>query len=316
MKTEAEFAEFYTDVLEKKIPEQESRRLSAKFNYQICAALIICIVVVVFVWSFAKGGLAYMPPAIICCLPFAYLIFRASTYFLVLNYKQKFREDIVSEIIHFYGGNLKYDPDGGIPFKAVDISCIFDQRPGDYTSNDYVEGKIGDVGIQFSEIHVHHSLYGINTKFNGLFVIAQFNKHFNGEYLVHPERYEKLVGKRLGKAIENMGSSLPPVISMENPEFEKAFTVYGLDEIEARYLITPGLMVRMLNFRNKVNEEVYFSFMRSHFFIAIGTDKEAFEPPLFQSVDFKTLENWNRSLFFALSLVDDLNLNTRIWSKH
>jgi len=106
------------------------------------------------------------------------------------------------------------------------------------------------------------------------------------------------------------------LIKLENPEFEKYFVVYGSDQIESRYILSPSFMERLVTYRKKVGSQVYFSFVNSYIFIAIPTKRNLFEPNLLKNLtDFNHIKTYFEDLSLLIGAVEDLNLNTRIWSK-
>jgi hypothetical protein len=51
-------------------------------------------------------------------------------------------------------------------------------------------------------------------------------------------------------------------------------------------------------------------------FVAVSYTKNLFEPRLFRTIlDFELVQEYFEDLQLAIGIVDDLNLNTRIWSK-
>ena len=72
--------------------------------------------------------------------------------------------------------------------------------------------------------------------------MADFNKNFNGHTVVLPDTAEKILGK-FGQSLQSM-SSRGELVKLEDPEFEKEFCVYGDDQVEARYILSPALMKR------------------------------------------------------------------------
>jgi hypothetical protein len=313
VKTEEEFNAFYQEVLVQKVASLEEMRLQTRFRYILLATSFTLILLFIFSYTWIHWGPQFLPAAILCCIGTAFCTYQLLAFLITQKYKTSFKESIVSEIIRFYDPRLIYDAEKGIQEKAVEISCLLDTSFGDLSSNDYVEGKVDDVFVQFSEVEVSQSVASGNGNFKGLFMIIQFNKNFDGDYLVLPDPNKHSIGTKIQNALGLNFMSEP--IKMENPEFEAQFTVYGTDDIEARYLVTPAMMTRMVDFRSKVNGAVYFSFIRSHLFVAISSEKSPFEPSLFSPVDSETIFSWNRSLHFALSVAHDFNLNTRIWSK-
>ncbi len=76
-----------------------------------------------------------------------------------------------------------------------------------------------------------------------------------------------------------------PQIYLEDPLFNKNFKIFADDQVEARYLLTPTFMERLLNFQKKYNctTSVLFSkntpYPESNIFLAITSYKDFFEIP-------------------------------------
>jgi len=151
--------------------------------------------------------------------------------------------------------------------------------------------------------------------FRGLFIIADFNKNFKTRTVVLPDTAEKMFGK-FGQSLQSISSGRGALIRLEDPVFEKEFVVYGDDQVEARYILTPALMQRIVNFKRKWNTTVYLSFRDSKVYIAIRMFKNLFELRLLKpATDYSYIENNLRFLTLLTEIVEDLNLNTRIWTK-
>jgi hypothetical protein len=104
-------------------------------------------------------------------------------------------------------------------------------------------------------------------------------------------------------------------VKLENPEFEKYFVVYGDDQIESRYVLSTSLVQRLLDFRRRTCRDVYFSFVASEVFVAVPYRRNLFEPRVFGKITgFKGIREYFADLQLALGIVEDLDLNTRIWA--
>ncbi|MFH0911765.1 MAG: DUF3137 domain-containing protein, partial [Planctomycetota bacterium] len=134
--------------------------------------------------------------------------------------------------------------------------------------------------------------------------------------IVRPDVAERLLG-RIGQWFQKHDFTAPgELVKLEDPEFEKLFAVYGTDQIEARYLLSTSLMRRLVDFRNKTGKTIYVSFVKSCVHIAIVTGENMFEPRIFRTVvDLELVRDYFHDLTLATGIVEDLNLNTRIWSK-
>jgi hypothetical protein len=148
-----------------------------------------------------------------------------------------------------------------------------------------------------------------------LFFIADFNKNFSCRVVVLPSDFERLLGF-IGRELQSMNVFRDPLIKLDNPEFEKYFVVYGSNQIEARYILTPDLMDRIVDFKKKCDRDIHLSFVDSKVFVAISYIGPLFEPKILNSLlDFGVIQRYFDDLQLALGMVDDLNLNMRIWTR-
>ena len=234
--------------------------------------------------------------------------------------KAKYKEEVIREMVLFLSNDLSYSQHGYISESDYNKSKIFLKTADRYAGDDLVEGKIGETSVRFSELKTEY--YTTNSKgqrqyhtlFKGVFFIADFNKHFVGETMVLADTAESMFGK-LGTMLQKMNVSRPKLVKLEDPVFEKEFAVYGTDQVEARYILTPAMMSRIIDFRQKTGK-VSMSFIDSNVYIAIKVSKNLFEPPFYKSMlDFELVKEYFNYLVLCLDIVEDLDLNTRIWTK-
>ncbi len=315
MQTDEALRGFCVKLLSQKQDELESIRKKSGHQYY----RIVYTVIIVFVISAIVLGVIGESILILVLLFVLGPIFFGLLAFYLKSireeYKVSYKRGIIPEMIRFYNENLSYYPEKGILFQAVEVSNLFTSGYN-FESSDYVEGQIGETFIQFSPIKFGLSQSLDPSAFEGMFMIVTFNKNFNGRYLIVPGIYNKIIGGILSKTIHGLTGDSPEQIQMENEDFNRLFSVYGTDQIEARYILTPSMIQRMVDFRNSVNENVYFSFTRSRLFIAFEMRKKTlYEPDFSSNIDVEDLVNWGRGIQLALGVVDEFKLNTRIWSK-
>lgn len=240
--------------------------------------------------------------------------------FMTKGYVCDFKILIIEKLIKFIEPSLFYNPKGFIDKPTFMQSKIFTLQPNIYKGDDLVTGKVGDTAICFSELNAIHQTSSGKTQstivvFRGLFFIADFNKHFNGQTVVLPDTAEKLFG-RFGKIFQKASFFRGQLIKLEDLEFERNFVVYGDDQIEARYILSPALMARIVDFKRKTGNKIYLSFVGSKVFVAVWINRNLFEPKLFKTLlDFDPIKQYYEDLTLAIGIVEDLNLNTRIWTK-
>jgi hypothetical protein len=149
--------------------------------------------------------------------------------------------------------------------------------------------------------------------FKGLFFTADFNKKFYGKTVVLPDTAERLFGG-LGSMFQKINAPRGELIRLEDPEFERLFVVYGDDQIESRYILSTSLMRRIVDFRGRTGKAVMLSFVGSEVFVAIPYKRALFEPSVFSRITgFDVVRECFEDLELALGIVEDLDLNTRIW---
>jgi DNA-binding transcriptional LysR family regulator len=241
------------------------------------------------------------------------------------GYDRAFKEQLIQPLVRFLAPSMTYLPQNGISEARFCAGELFRQRIDRYRSEDLVKGTVGETRVEFADVRAEHKVETRDSRgqrhtrwqtvFHGLFFIADFHKHFQGRTLVLPDTAQKLFGK-LGQALQRFDIGRGELIQLEDPDFEEEFVVYGTDQVEARYILSPALMQRMLALRRQTGAELFFSFTNGEMHLAIADGKDRFRPSLFRSVlDRDTLRTFADELLFALDLVETLNLNTRIWTK-
>ncbi len=76
------------------------------------------------------------------------------------------------------------------------------------------------------------------------------------------------------------------------------------------------MMERLLDFKKKTAHDIHISFVDNHLHLAIDYGKDLFEPTVFTSLlDEKLTKEYINNLYLAVSIVEELKLNERLWSK-
>ena len=248
--------------------------------------------------------------------PIVIVVISVIIFITCINNKSKifsffYKEEVVDEIIHAFCPNAAYSPNGGVGEDLFRNSGLF-TSPDRYHAEDLIEGCLDKTSFICSEVHAEERrarytkngvrYYWVDI-FKGFLFIADFHKEFQGETTVLRDSFFKI----------KMGASR---VKMENPDFEKVFDVFSTNQIEARYLITPSMMERMLKLDSNFKKGVTISFRNSTILVAIPDSKNRFEADVWSSLsDMSILKSDFAVLQSLLEIVDELNLNTRIWSK-
>ena len=318
MKSVEELRQFYKRQLVTDLQVLEERRKGV-VNKLIYAGIGLgCIALIPILLLFATFGpnpFLILVPLVLCVL------LGVGLYKLLTSgYVVDFKHMVIERVVKFIHEGLVYQPRSYISKPIYLASQIFRTKPDRYRGDDLVKGRLGNTEVEFCEIHSEYKTHDKNgthwhTIFKGLFFIGDFNKHFTCQMVVLPDKAERLFG-HIGKMLQSWNLARDELIKLEDTEFERLFVVYGSDQIQARYILSPSLMQRIVEFRQKTGRDIYLSFQLSKVFVAIPYKKDLFEPKIFRSVlDFGPIREYYEDLLLALGIVEDLDLNTRIWSK-
>jgi hypothetical protein len=211
---------------------------------------------------------------------------------------------------------MSYKTDDGIGQAEFNEARLW-RAPDRYSVRDLIEGHIGDTNIRFSLVHAEeeyqttskdsqgrettHTHY--RTIFCGLFLSAAFCKEFSARTTLRP--YAAGILNRLRRTH----------VALEDPRFTSMFTAHSEDQVEARYLLTPSMMERLMALRERLGE-FHMTFSGGRMYLAVERPFGLFDPdvsvPLTEVSQLKKMYGNIRSM---TEVVRDLDLNTRLWSK-
>lgn len=250
------------------------------------------------------------------------LLLAALILLIVFGNKKKsfaagFKETIVRKIIHFIDPSLSYSPRLSISKTDYLNSGLFVEQPDRYSGDDYIEGTHEKTFFCFSELHSERKVSSgksthWETIFRGLFFIADFNKNFSGRTYVWSERNPQI--NFLTKIFSSFAWNLEKV-KLESVEFEKRFIVYSSDQVEARYILTPSFMERIVRLQQMMGEGTSLSFVNTNIHVAVPIRDELFEPAIFSANDHNRLGDFYNTINIVFDIIDELKLNQRLWNK-
>ena len=129
----------------------------------------------------------------------AAIIIGAGYHFITRGYREEIPNlnSPAPRVIGFFGRDFGYNPDDRIAEGRFTEARIFDHHIDRYNGEDYISGTAGKTRFECSEVHAEYKTTSTDSKgnshtewhtiFKGLFLIADFNKNFNGLTLVLPD---------------------------------------------------------------------------------------------------------------------------------
>jgi hypothetical protein len=229
------------------------------------------------------------------------------------EYRAAFKEQILTAVCAAHFPGIRYEPGEGVPWRVLDESGLFPYVSDVYRSDDRFTGRSGATDVCFAEAHaqrVYEKGWGKNretvheTIFRGIIFSADFPKHFASTTRLLPKGSPGGAASRGEQPAE-----------LEDPRFEATFSTWTTDQVDVRYVLSPGLMERLtaLNLRFR-GLRARFAAGRMVLFLPDARDR--FEPSLLRPADSRPqLDEFVADVRSCLDVVDALNLNTRIWSK-
>lgn len=239
------------------------------------------------------------------------------------EYRADFKNKVIRAILKNIDteGEMRYSGYGRIKRNEF-VNCgIVNKNPDRYQGDDLVSGKIDQTEFSFSEIHAQYYVKDskgrrrLQTLFKGLVFKADFNKDFQGRTVMVPDIAERFLGN-MGQQLQKLNFGRGELVQLESVEFEKLFAVYSTDQVEARYILTPKFMERVVKFCEKNELKISMAFHNSNVYVGIPMSKDFFEPTIFRTLlDYERTKEYHDDMTLAISLVEELDLNNRIWSK-
>ena len=211
----------------------------------------------------------------------------------------------MEKFVSFFEG-FSYEQGKGLTISEMEESHIF--PPADeYDADDCFSGVWQGVPLKISEQilkTVQHEKNKTEKKivFQGIGVSFEMDKKFKGQTVVLKDSgfFNRFKGF---KGFER--------VTLEDPVFENLFEVYGTNQVEARFLLTPIFMERIVKLKDLYKgKSIQLYFSDNKVLLAIDTKQDMFEPCSF----FKTNLNKQKvDLVFEefitiFSIIDLLNI--------
>lgn len=149
-----------------------------------------------------------------------------------------------------------------------------------------------------------------------VFFVADFHKDFNSRtYLLPRKREDQAIRSFTEESAAKTG--LEPMV-LEDPEITKRFEGWTTDQAEARYLITPQLMLAISDAAERMESDriaVSFNGTRMYFAVVMDTDRFSLGFQKNEDDGYQMAKEIYEDLVAFISLIEHFNLNTRIWTK-
>jgi len=281
------FNEIYQKIHTEKssIVEEERKKDLNKFIVIICIAIIISLTLNVM--QFNHGAVLVL------------LILGVISIFFLIGGKHNsmYKQLIINSLIKEISDKLSYNPNGRM--NSVDYRSAEFEKIDIFTSEDYITGIMDDeTKIEIAEVKTKNESRDEDgnktqtTVFHGLFGSIKIKEYITLQMKIHSNR--EILGKILNSRTR---------LEMDSSEFEKYFDVYTKDKMIGMQLLTSDVMLKLIEFRQKINKEYEITIKNSHIYIRIKCGEVFEASKLKETMDYNTLKNYYDmlNLFFEIS---------------
>lgn len=235
---------------------------------------------------------------------------------------REYKASLALELIPLLRPGLTFHAHGSMGRDEFNALRLFSRSADRVVAQDELRGERNGVAFAVEELRATYTTSSgsgrsrrrtTHTLFRGSVVRLEFNKHFHGHTIVVPRQFG--AGWLDGLVAGLFGGTLD-AITMEDPEFERAFATRATDEQEARYLLTPRFMELVLAARARHGDALRLAFRDGTLHVLLPGTRDRFEVPLFGGLSpSDAVGDLEAVLALAEDLVATLDLETRIWSR-
>jgi Protein of unknown function (DUF3137) len=234
------------------------------------------------------------------------------------SFRNTFKPKIVSLLLDFidndvtYNVPLKYIENGSISPQTFKASRLFNSEALDFVGEDYIEGEMGELSFEMSELSVKEFSpvrNRLDDVFRGVFLHARFRRPVqqeSGEILLLPRHRKQYLSKSIKSFTIKGARQFEPQLQRFNDEF----VVYTTTNANTKGFLSEDMQKAILKYRAKEGKEVYMSFIANDIYIAVAQEKDLLEPVIWQSnVSFELIREFYEDITLLLSIVLDIDSN-------
>jgi len=228
------------------------------------------------------------------------------------SYVHGYKARVLTALCRQHFPTVRYETGRGMPWKLLDESGLFPFASDVYYSEDRFSGRWGDTEVAFAEVVAQRQRRRLTsnglktvteTYFQGLMFIADFHKHFHSTTRLIP------AGEDGARSVSEHPANF------EDPRFEALFQTWTTDQVDVRYVLSSSMLHRFCELNGRF-PGLRARLSNEDLLLLLPDGRDRFEPSLFRRADSSNqMSEFVADLRSILAIVDELNLNTRIWSK-
>ena len=263
------FSAFYEAEILPRLAGDEARRASAQKKMYRALGIICTAMVLAVAFVLIKHRALPVNPMV----PITFIVMGSiasmgiSSHLLFRDIQSATKANILGGICQFLNWTFQEKIEQPPLFEMFVSLGLLPTRFTRSKFEDKISGLAHGAKFEFFEAHLENKQSSgkkTNTVpvFRGQLLAIEFDKEFLGKTIILRDkgwlqRKKKLDMKRVG---------------LVDPVFEKIFEAYGTDQVEARYLLTPTFMQRLVDLEQTVDgKNIRFAFSEGYLLIAVET---------------------------------------------
>jgi Protein of unknown function (DUF3137) len=265
--------------------------------------------------QYPESNLVFIPAGLV----FGYLL--ASYLRVRRSYRDLFKREVIAPVIEAIHPAFGYSPEGAISRGEFIASTLFGGGADAFRGEDLVTAKVSGATLRFSEVEAHGGGAGRrDTLFRGFFIVVDLPWSFRATTTVLPDESEPLLG-HIAPTLKAVGAPPGELVHVDHAEFERLYRVHSAEPAEARALLSPAMVDRILRFRRHTGQTLCLAFVGNRLYAAIPSWRDRFEPPelvSIRNVDSlprvgrmlrDNLQSYIDDLMFGMDLVQEMTLH-------
>lgn len=227
----------------------------------------------------------------------------------IVDHQKVVKQNLVSRLCGFLGLDFAPVPRHD-PIPELSRAGLLPGHNRDL-KEDQVSGVYDGVRLEMTDLHLRDvSGSGKDkrdvTVFRGPVFIFSFAKRFTGSTII------KADGSLIGNWFGSFGMGDKQRVRLEDPEFEECFEVYGTDQVEARYLLTPGFMQQLMELRQSLGKHMQAAFEGDSLYIVANNGQNRFEVAGYSGSQVNDqLDKFIADIGIVFNVIKTLNLDSK-----
>ncbi len=305
-----DFRRYFNTTIAPELMRQERLRLRLLGFLQLSVVFIFML----FMLGFYLGIWALTLVLVILNFFFiSYLLWR------IEDFRQNFKPRVVRLILDYIDDGLNFDPQYPLRYEAKGYlskelflaSRIFDTPADEYYGEDKIEGKVGEMVFELSELRVGEisALRNqLKSVFRGVFLHAKFNEPTSGIIICWPRHRLQYLTKSIRAFTFQKGKDKDTEIS--NDAFRQIFMTFSTDKTPVHHILTEPIQAALAAFVASTGRTLYVSIINEHIYIGMSSEKDMLEPYILRNNNsFQRVKEFFDDILTLLLLVEIFDRN-------